>query len=153
MVGCGELADDAAHDYRIPLPTSLSGVRGFRRIVVTLAWFSPIQPRHRNYRGAALWFDIENEKLATKREDTEWRVARNGTVQHEIFEGLRAAAFADGETLMVRVNCRSDAGSLEGTIRYGLVVSLEVAEELHVPVYDEIAVRIRPSVPVGAPIT
>jgi len=152
MLGCGELANDEAHVYRIPLPPSLSGVRGLRRIVVTLAWLTPIHPRHRNYRGAALWFDIENEKLATKREDTEWRSARNGTVQHEIFEGERASAFAEDETMVIRVNCRADASSLEGSIKYGLVLSIEVAEELRVPVYDEISVRIRPVVPVGARI-
>jgi len=153
MLGCGALADDSAHVYRIPLPPSLSGVRGLRRIVVTLTWLSPIHPRHRNYRGAALWFDIEKEKLATNREDAEWRSARNGTVQHEIFEGERAAAFAEDETMVIRVNCRADANSFEGAIRYGLVVSIEVAEELRVPVYEEIAVRIRPSVPVGVPAT
>jgi hypothetical protein len=149
MLGCGTLASDAAHEYRIPLPPSLSGKLGLRRIVVTLSWLSPIYPRHRNYRGAALWFDIQNEKLATKREDAEWRSARNGTVQHEIFEGDRAAAFAEDEMMVIRVNCRSDANSLEGMVRYGLVVSIEVAEELRVPVYEEIAVRIRPTVPVG----
>ncbi len=151
MLGCGTLANDAAHEYRIPLPQSLSGVRGLRRIVVTLAWLTPVHPRHRNYRGAALWFDIENDKLATKRENAEWRSARNGTVQHEIFEGERAAAFAEDETMVIRVNCRADANSLEGTVRYGLVVSVEVAEELRVPVYEEIAVRIRPAVAVGTP--
>lgn len=153
MLGCGALASDAAHEYRIPLPPSLSGVRGLRRVVVTLAWLSPIHPRHRNYRGAALWFDIENEKLATKREDAEWRSARNGTVQHEIFEGERAAAFAEDETMVIRVNCRSDSSSLAGTVRYGLVVSIEVAEELRVPVYEEVAVRIRPTVTIGSPVT
>ena len=38
----------------------------------------------------------------------------------------------------------------EGAIRYGLVISVEVAEELRLPVYDEIAARIRPAVPVPA---
>ena len=153
MLGCGELAADAAHEYRIPLPPSLSGKIGLRRIVVTLAWLSPIYPRHRNYRGAALWFDVEKEKLATKREDTEWLSARNGTVQHEIFEGKGAVAFGEEDIMVIRVNCRADANALEGTIRYGLVVSLEVAEELRVPVYDEVAVRIRPTVPIGARTT
>lgn len=153
MLGCGALASDAAHEYRIPLPPSLSGIRGLRRVVVTLAWLSPIHPRHRNYRGAALWFDIENGKLATKREDVEWRSTRNGTVQHEIFEGERAAAFAEDEAMVIRVNCRADASSLEGSVRYGLIVSIEVAEELRVPVYEEIAARIRPAVAVGAAVT
>ncbi|MBI3870005.1 MAG: S8 family peptidase [Verrucomicrobia bacterium] len=149
MLGCGELASDTAHQYRIPLPPSLSGIRGLRRIVVTLAWLSPINPRHRNYRGAAMWFDVENEKLATNRENVEWLSARNGTVQHEIFEGERAAAFAEDETMVIRVNCRADADSLLGMIRYGLAISIEVAEELRVPVYIEVASRIRSTVGVS----
>lgn len=153
MLGCGVLASDAAHEYQIPLPPSLSGKLGLRRVVVTLAWLSPIHPRHRNYRGAALWFDIEKEKLKTDRQGVEYRTAKNGTVQHEIFEGERAAAFAEDETMVIRVNCRADANSLEGAVRYGLVVSVEVAEELRVPVYEEIAARIRPAVAVGTPAT
>ena len=101
----------------------------------------------------SLWFDIEKEKLRTDRKGVEYHTAKNGTVQHEVFEGERAAAFAEDETMVIRVNCRADAGSLEGAIRYGLVVSIEVAEELRVPVYEEIAVRIRPSVPVGTSAT
>jgi hypothetical protein len=148
MLGCGALADDTAHEYRIPLPPSLSGIRGLRRVVVTLAWLSPIHPRHRNYRGAALWFDIEKDKLATNREDAEWRSARNGTIQHEIFEGERAAAFGEDEVMVVKVNCRSDANPIVGDIRYGLAISIEVAEALNIPVYNEVAIRIRPPVPV-----
>lgn len=153
MLGCGTLASDTAHEYRIPLPPSLSGKLGLRRVVVTLAWLSPIHPRHRNYRGAALWFDIEKEKLRTERSGVEYRTAKNGTVQHEIFEGERAAAFAEDATMLIRVNCREDAGSLDGEIRYGLVVSVEVAEELLVPVYDEIATRIRPAVTIRSAVT
>ncbi|MDE3225289.1 MAG: S8 family peptidase, partial [Nitrospirota bacterium] len=150
MLGCGELADGNAHEYRIPLPPSLSGVRGVRRVIVTLTWISPVHPRHRNYRGVALWFEIENNKLATGRQETEWRAARNGTVQHEIFEGERAAAFAEDETMLIKVNCRDDANANQEVVRYGLVVTIEVAEELRIPLYDEIAARIRPAVPVRA---
>ena len=148
MIGCGELEVDAAHEYRIPLPPSLNGIVGTRRITVTLAWFSPVSPRHRNYRGASLWFEVEKDKLSTDRLDAEWRSTRNGTLQHEIFEGERASAFAEDDTLLIKINCRADANPFKDAIKYGLVVSIEVAEELGIPVYDEIAVRIRPSVPV-----
>jgi hypothetical protein len=150
LIGCGQLRDNEAHEYSIPLPPSLSGVRGLRRVVVTLAWFSPIRPRHRNYRGAALWFDVEKLKLGADRRDIEWRSARNGTIQHEIFEGERAVVIAETGTMKVKVNCRADAASLTETVRYGLIVSIEVAEELRVPVYEEIATRIRPAVSVRA---
>lgn len=151
MTGCGELAEDAAHEYRIPFPPSLSGVRGLRRVTVTLAWLSPIHPRHRNYRGASLWFEVENDKLSTDRLDAEWRSARNGTLQHEVFQGERASAFGEDETLLIKINCHADASALQEAIRYGLVVSIEVAEGLRIPVYDEIAVRIRPPVPIPTP--
>jgi hypothetical protein len=148
MIGCGELEEDAAHEYRIPLPPSLNGIVGMRRITVTLAWFSPVNPRHRNYRSASLWFEVEKDKISTDRLDAEWRSTRNGTLQHEIFEGERASAFAEDDTLLIKVNCRADADSFKNAIKYGLVVSIEVAEALGIPVYDEIAVRIRPAVQV-----
>jgi hypothetical protein len=69
-------------------------------------------------------------------------------LQHEIFEGERASAFAEDDTLLIKINCRADANPFKDAIKYGLVVSIEVAEELGIPVYDEIAVRIRPAVPV-----
>jgi hypothetical protein len=71
-----------------------------------------------------------------------------GTLQHEVLEGEQAAAFAEDETMLVKVNCRSDAGVLEGNARYGLLVTIEVAEQLEIPIYDEIAARIRPAVQV-----
>jgi hypothetical protein len=148
MIGCGTLADNTAHEYRIPLPPSINGIRGLRRITITLSWLSPINPKNRNYRSAALWFDVENEKLKTDRRDTEWHSARNGTVQHEVFEGTSAASFADNESILIKVNCRSDADSLDVGIRYGLIVSIEVAEELHIPIYQEVFARIRQAVPI-----
>lgn len=123
-------------------------IPGLDLLTVTLAWFSPIHPRHRNYRQAAVWFDIEHEKLRVKRQEAEWKLTRNGTLQHEVLEGEQAAPFAEDETMLVKVNCRSDAGVLEGTVRYGLLVTIEVAEQLGIPIYDEIAARIRPAVQV-----
>jgi hypothetical protein len=150
MIGCGELADEQAHEFAIPLPAGLSGVRGVRRVTATLAWFSPIQPRHRNYRAASLWFNFEKDKLSTDRRDTEWRLARNGTIQHEIFEGDRAVPIGENEISTVKVNCRADAGDLSGRVPYGLLVTIEVAEELRIPIYDEIAARVRAAIPVAA---
>jgi len=65
-----------------------------------------------------------------------------------VLEGERAAAFAEDATMLVKVNCRSDAGVLQGTIRYSLLVTIEAAEQLEIPIYNEIATRIRPAVQV-----
>jgi hypothetical protein len=67
-----------------------------------------------------------------------------------VFQGESSAAFADGDTLDVRVNCRADAGELEEDIPYALAVTLEVAPTVNVLIYDEVAARIRPQVAVVA---
>ncbi len=150
LLGFGELGDDEAHIFQIPLPPSLSGKRGYRRIAVTLATMSPVDPIHRNYRKAATWFEIDANKLKIGRDETEWHAAKNGTLQHEIFSGIKAAAFAATETIGLKVNCRADTNALNSKIRYGIIISVEVAAEIGVNVYDEIFERIKPVTTVRA---
>lgn len=53
LVGCGEVsADRTASRFRVPLPASLERVAEPRTITLTLAWFSPVNIRHRTYRRA-----------------------------------------------------------------------------------------------------
>lgn len=54
VVGCGEIRDNEMHEYRLPLPPDLAGQKLWRRMVVTLAWFSPVNAAHRAYREAKL---------------------------------------------------------------------------------------------------
>ncbi len=161
LVGCARLADGEAHRYFVPLPPSLSGQRIFRRLVITLAWVTPINPQHSAYRRAHLWFDpygaargegALQELLNVRRKDVDWRAARRGTVQHEIFEGEQASSFSDGDQFCIQVNCRAEAGELVDTIPYAIATTLEVAPAVALPVYQEIRERIlqRIGVPVGA---
>jgi hypothetical protein len=151
LIGWGALEKDEGHEFSLPLPPSLNAIRGKRRLTFTLAWFSPINPHSRAYRCARLWFSTSDDTLATKRAQAERFAVRNGTLQHEIWEGEQAAAFAAGTNLIIRVNCREDGGKLLGPVRYGLAVSIEAAVELALPIYEEvrqaIAVReqIRPA--------
>lgn len=146
LVGAASLAEDLAHVFTVPLPPSLAGTRSWRRLTLTLAWASPINPRHRSYRRAQLWFDVNKDILEVERANAHWQSARRGTLQHEVLEGERAAAFADGDTLEVRVNCKADAGELAEEVPYGLVVTLESAESIGVSIYDEVQARIQPQV-------
>jgi hypothetical protein len=100
LIGWGSLQKEEAHEFRLPLPPSLNAIRGKRRLTFTLAWFSPINPRSRAYRCARLWFSKPTENLATGRAEAEWRSVRNGTLQHEIWEGDQAAAFSDGTDIV-----------------------------------------------------
>jgi hypothetical protein len=148
LLGYGELNDGQAHIYSLPLPPSLSSRPEWRRLTVTLAWLSPISVSTQRYRTASLWFEMLNndltqkQNLAPKRIDADHHAVKRGTVQHEIFEGRRAIPFADNDNIKIKVNCRNDAGIIVSPVAYGLAVSLEVAEELDIDVYNEIRTRI-----------
>lgn len=143
----GLLACDESDLYSLPLPPALSGVYIRKRLTVTLAWLSPLNCQHRHYRRSALSFQPVNlELLDVDRTGVDFNFAGRGTVQHEVFEGSRAAAFLDGSALTLRVNCRADAGDLNDQIRYGIVVTLETADPHPIPIYDEIDIRIRPAI-------
>ena len=63
-------------------------------------------------------------------------------MQHEIFEGDKAVPISDGDSLRIKVNCKKEAGKIVKAVPYGLVVSLEVAEGIEIPIYEEIRTRI-----------
>jgi hypothetical protein len=107
-----------------------------------LAWFTPINPLHRDYRRAGLWVSTPESALNVNRSGADWQTVQRGTMQHEIFEGDAAVAYVDGAFVRLKVNCRADAGRLDDRIPYALAVTLEAGEDLRVPVYQEVAERI-----------
>jgi hypothetical protein len=158
ILGCGSLNDGEAHSYNIPLPPSLNGRMTRRRLTVTLAWISPINSSHQGYRVAGLWFepygnDISDgnamDILRIARQEVHWQTARRGTVQHEIFEGEEISSFGPEDVIRVQVNCSADAGNLHESVRYALVVSLEVAPGQGIPIYNEIRMRIQQPVTIA----
>lgn len=156
VLGCAEIRENEVHEYRFPLPVGLSGSEEWRRMVVTLAWFSPINSNHRNLREAKLklspatkWDDLP---LKLSRHDADDDQVLRGTVQHEILEGKKEiAAFQEGEHILLHVTCKKDATEkLDDAIPYGLAVTLEVAEGVDIKIYQQIRDRIKPQVAVGA---
>ncbi|MGB6068538.1 MAG: hypothetical protein WBG50_27335 [Desulfomonilaceae bacterium] len=79
-----------------------------------------------------------------KRAEVDWQTVRRGTVQHEIFEGTRASSFPDNSQFQIQVNCAAEAGNkLEDiAIPYCLAITVEVAAELNISIYQEILNRI-----------
>jgi len=142
-IGSGIIKKDDKHEFRFPLPPSLNNFATMRRLTITLAWFSPINPGNRKYRNAGLSFTVPKDSLKVDRKEADWQTVKNGTVQHEILEGKRMISFLDGDYLLIPVICREDAGSLDEDIRYGLAVTLEVAEDIDIPLYEEIRNRIK----------
>ena len=148
VLGFGEIATDEMHKYRFPVPIEFGGRKTLRRMVVTLAWFSPINPKHRYYREAKLevgpdekW---EDTLLRLKRTDADGYQVKRGTIQHEILEGKnRLAAFQQGSEIALQIKCKTDGTvRLDDSVPYGLAVTLEATEESQIPVYERIRERL-----------
>lgn len=157
LLGIGDLTDKEAHLYTVPLPSCINGQKVWRRVTVTLSWISPVNCKHNAYRKVGLWFTPysgENKQgdfnslLQVSRTEADWKAARRGTVQHEIFEGEAQSVFADDARLRIQINCRADAGKLGANIfvPYALAVSVEVADNVNLPVYEQIRNLVRPVV-------
>ena len=139
----GDLGEDESHIHAFPLPPSLIGLPIRKRLTITLAWLSPINPRHQAWRRAQLWFDPPKDQLKVDRLQADYRAVQRGTLQHEILEGRAAAAFSQGDDLEIQVNCRADAGTLEERVPYALITTLEVAEDLMLDIYDEVRTAVQ----------
>jgi len=154
VLGCGDLGAGEGHIYDVPLPPALNAQTIGRRLTITLAWLSPINPRQRTYRVADLWFNPPHANLSVKRRDADHDSVCRGTVQHEILEGASAVPITDGDVMPVQVNCRADAATtISSPVPYALMVSLETAEPLAVSVYDQVKTaldRLRAPVAVRA---
>lgn len=146
LLGVGALKNDKALEFRVPYPPALHATVVKRKITVTLAWMTPINPRHSKYRVARLWVDLPEGPLRGKRAQGDKGQLRQGTIHHEVFEESRAAVVQEGTTLAVRVNCMADAGPIKEPVRFALCVSLEVAEGVNLPIYQQVRERVAPRV-------
>lgn len=142
-IGVGHLGDDEALEFRFPLPPCLRSQAVERRLTATLAWLSPANPFDQRYRLAEMWFEPPGDRIGVTERDFDFNQVRKGTVQHEVLRGRHATPYADGDFMIFKVNCKAGAGKLEGVARFALCVSLEVAEGVRLPIYEEIAARIQ----------
>lgn len=150
LIGVGDLKNGEALEFEAPLPPSLIAKTEKRRLTLTLAWFTPINAKNAKYRTARLWIQPPADELGVSRLNCEWRQVQRGTLQHEILEGKSALAFVDGQKVIFKVNCSEDGGKISTPIQFALCVTLEVAEGVSLPIYNEIRTRIAPQVSVLA---
>ena len=141
VLGCGKIGSDEAHVFRFPVPQELSGVAGKRRVITTMAWLSPINCSHRNYRKARL--DVKlRQSLAGKPVGNAYHKFSRGTVYHDVREGYGAQIIEEGTIAEIHVECHSAAGTLDEQVRYGLAVTLELTESVDVRLYEAIRNRL-----------
>ena len=146
LVATDVLGADEQAFFEIPLPEGLRSSTHWRRLRLTLAWFSPINPRHQAYRRARLALEIptpSRKLLEVDRTEVHNQVAVRGTVQHELFDGTDAPLFGDGDRFGVVVTARARAGALEDHIRFGLVATLETEVEAGIAVHEQMRQRVR----------
>ncbi len=150
LLAASELAPDKAHIYRVPLPPSLSARSDWRRLTLTLAWMTPINPRRQRYRGYRLEFAPPTTRLQVARQHVDHHAVKRGTVQHEVLEGERSVVVGLDDSIELKINCREVAGvSGPVRIRYGLAVSLEVKAETELPIYEEVRTRVDVKTPIA----
>jgi hypothetical protein len=142
-IGFGEIKKDEKHKFRLPLPPGLSDSNEMRRLIITLAWFSPVNPDNRKFRKANLSFDPPKDDIGVARKEVDWQQVKNGTIQHEILEGEEIKDYEDGAEMIIPVVCRDDTKTLDENVHYGLAVTLEVSEGIDISVYEEIKERIK----------
>ncbi|EME8889626.1 S8 family peptidase [Acinetobacter baumannii] len=141
ILGYGDLENNEAHLYKLPLPNSFGGRTIWRRLVVTLAWFIEPCPANIKYRDSALWFTLEGENkdfVARRQTSVDWMQVKRGTLQHEIFEGDDLAVLTENGTLEIKVNCKEHAKKMDKPVRYALAISLEVADTTDISLYQDV---------------
>jgi hypothetical protein len=150
LIQAGRLSVDDTHRYDLPLPPSLAGVTAERRLTLTLAWLTPINPRHRTYRTAALdlTYVAGRDAAFGERQEVDNQAAGRGTLQHEVLMSRRAVPYGRDETTTLEVACRAAAGDLADEIPYALLVTIETPAALALPIYDEVRQAIAARIPV-----
>ncbi len=139
----GDLGANEESTLSFPLPDGLQQL-GVKRVTATLAWMSPINWKHRQYRRAALDFSqpVGFTKVGTPR-DVASDPSKRGTLQHTVWEINRTIASGMGDTIDLTVHCKEQAGGLNGQrVDFAVVLSLWVAPTLNVDVYTQVQQQV-----------
>lgn len=151
LVGYGSISQNNYVEFRFPLPNCLQAQHLEKKLTITLAWMSPIDVNTKKYRLANLEFKPNCDDVGlvqSTRQEADNNISRRGTVQHEVFKGSNASAYEDGTDLVIKVLCKKE-DKLSVPIKYVLMVTLEVAPEAGLPIYQEVAARLQNPVGIG----
>ncbi|MDE1713566.1 S8 family peptidase (plasmid) [Chromobacterium amazonense] len=150
-----EIAHDKLHEYRIPIPKAILTSKEIRRIVITLAWSSPVSVDHADYRGmtlalankdgkAEIWNRVKRTTKTLSQPDS--YASARGTLTHVILEGDTRTTFNDKDGLFIGVQARATRKKFqkEISVPYALAVTIELASNARsTTVYEEVSEAIR----------
>lgn len=145
LVGYGDIHQDKAFEYVIPLPFDFHTEKYKRKLTVTLAYLSPIHPSSIKYREKQVWFDLLDEKkVVGTRTEFDYHAVQRGTLQHEVLETEKTVVWNEDDSITIKVSCRADASenNLEASIPYAIFATFEMAPEYDIDVYQKIYNKI-----------
>lgn len=150
LLGEDSIRPTQRHMWRIPLPDDLRSSTEFRRIVVTLAWLSPVTPNSSQYRTIGLNMLGANGKSdlweGVKRVGHQPAIgfARRGTLIHAVYEGNRKAIpFLENGDFIINVQAATKMPGLTRTpVPYALAVTIEVADNINADIAASIRDRV-----------
>lgn len=148
----GSIRPKTVQHLEFPLPNGLSVV-GAKRVTASLAWFSPINWRHRQYRQAALSFtapggDIPNLGTAVELSADDTKRGAT-TLQRGAWETNGSFAGGVGSAMSLSVKYFAQAGlQTDEEIEYAVALSLRVDPALQVDIHsqirDQLSIQVRP---------
>ena len=146
VIGAASIQDKETSEFRFPLPSSLAATRDWRRLVLTVAWLTPIVSMTQRYRVAELTCTPNRKALGLQPAPASayHHVNGKGTVHHEILESNRIVPYMPGDDLTVEVTCRVRVGRLEQPVRFGLAATLEVGADVRADIHGEVSELLRP---------
>jgi len=149
---------DGRHEYKIPIPRAMLSNRELRRITLTLAWSTPIDPVSQRYRGARVEMVDRDGKRnfwegVKSISQPDVYAGRRGTLQHMILEGTKKVATVAEGGMFIGVQGYAELKPFAGIdIPYALAVTLEMGVPVRQEVYEDVRARIRPKLRVQQPI-
>ena len=151
LIGWNTIHAKETDRFQVPLPAELEGVAGFRALLVTIAWLTPITHSHRMYRLAKFKASPGGDKnfsigVSNSKQQPSHNALGKGTVYHHRWEGEEAADFVNNGDLVLDVTCLPAAGELDEAISYAVVATLEVGVDVAVPIYERIREQLREAV-------
>lgn len=151
LVATGDVSEDMILRFEAPLPPSLNSRKDYRRIIFTVAWFTPINPISRNYRTVSLTVEPASSLAALvgvdkARSQPYKSISSRGTIFHDCYEGEKAVAFTEEDSLKFDLKLKNSGLDFTGTIPFGLAVTIETEQGAGIPVYQEVQQKLEQQV-------
>lgn len=140
LLRTGVLKSESSNIHTFPLPKCLASTSEFRRLIITVAWLSPINPLHHDYLESQIWVsDVKNNsRLQFSSGDYYHHHQKKGSVYHEVITGDKVSNFTEDDTISLQVNCKKRANAQPFSIPYSIVVTLDTPLNLDLPVYNQV---------------